>query len=103
MTVSAAELLGGITLRGAKPMRRSRVSLPVNSSRTMSQVDIDGVPQPPGRNGHNPAKLTRLKPHSVAAVARDVGVGWATLMAAVVDYGTPLIERPDRIDGVAAM
>ena len=41
--------------------------------------------------------------HSVAAVARDVGVGWATVMAAVVDYGTPVIERPDRIDGVAAV
>jgi len=41
--------------------------------------------------------------HSVAAVARDVGVGWATVMTAVVDYGTPVIERPDRIDGVAAV
>ena len=41
--------------------------------------------------------------HSVAAVARDVGVGWATVMAAVVDYGTPLIEHPDRIEQVAAV
>ena len=32
--------------------------------------------------------------HSVAAVARDFGVGWAAVMAAVVEYGTPLIEQP---------
>jgi transposase len=32
--------------------------------------------------------------HSVAAVARDFGVGWATVMAAVVDYGTGLVEHP---------
>ena len=41
--------------------------------------------------------------HSVAAVARDFGVGWAAVMAAVVEYGTPLIEHPDRIDAVAAV
>jgi transposase len=41
--------------------------------------------------------------HSVAAVARDFGVGWAAVMAAVVEYGTPLIEHPDRIDAVRAV
>src|SRR5246127_5545170 len=41
--------------------------------------------------------------HSVAAVARDFGVGWAAVMAAVVEYGTPLITHPDRLDGVAAV
>jgi transposase-like protein len=41
--------------------------------------------------------------HSVAAVARDVGVGWATVMAAVIDYGTALIEHPGRIEEVAAV
>jgi transposase len=40
---------------------------------------------------------------SVAAVARDFGVGWAAVMAAVVEYGTPLIEDPDRIGAVAAV
>jgi transposase len=38
--------------------------------------------------------------HSVAEVARELGVGWATVMAAVVDYGTPLVEDPDRIGTV---
>ena len=41
--------------------------------------------------------------HSVAAVARDFGVGWAAVMAAVVEYGTPLIERADRVGPVSAI
>jgi transposase len=41
--------------------------------------------------------------HAVAAVARDLGVGWATVMRAVTDHGTPLVEDPGRLDGVAAL
>jgi transposase len=41
--------------------------------------------------------------HAVAAVARDFGVGWATIMRAVADHGTPLVEDPTRLDGVAAL
>jgi transposase len=41
--------------------------------------------------------------HAVAAVARDLGVGWATIMRAVADHGTPLVEDPARLDGVATL
>ena len=41
--------------------------------------------------------------HSVAAVARDLGVGWATIMRAVADHGTPLVEDPTHLEGVAAL
>jgi transposase len=41
--------------------------------------------------------------HTVAAVARDLGVGWATMMRAVADHGRRLVEDPDRLDGVAAL
>lgn len=41
--------------------------------------------------------------HSVAAVARDLGVAWATVMAAVADYGRPLVEDPARLDSVARL
>jgi transposase len=41
--------------------------------------------------------------HAVAAVARDLGVGWATIMRAVTDHGRPLVEDPGRLDGVAAL
>ena len=41
--------------------------------------------------------------HAVAAVARDLGVGWATIMRAVADHGTQLVDDPARLDGVAAL
>lgn len=41
--------------------------------------------------------------HSVAQVARDLGVGWSTVMTAVRDYGQPLVDDPDRIGDVDAL
>jgi transposase len=41
--------------------------------------------------------------HAVAAVARDLGVGWATIMRAVRDHGIPLVDDPTRLNGVAAL
>jgi transposase len=41
--------------------------------------------------------------HAVAAVARDLGVGWQTVMRAVHEHGTPLVEDPTRLDGVATL
>jgi transposase len=41
--------------------------------------------------------------HAVAAVARDLGVGWATIMRAVADHGTPLVDDPTRLEDVAAL
>jgi transposase len=41
--------------------------------------------------------------HAVAAVARDLGVGWATVMRAVADHGTPLVDDPMRLDGVVTL
>jgi len=41
--------------------------------------------------------------HSVAAVARDLGVGWHTVMNAVIDVGTPLVDDPARTAGVRAL
>ena len=40
---------------------------------------------------------------SVACVARDYGVGWSTVMAAVEDYGRPLVEDPERVAGTTAL
>jgi transposase len=39
----------------------------------------------------------------VAAVARDLGVGWATVMRAVGEHGGQLVEDPARMEGVAAL
>ncbi|MGH3799352.1 MAG: ISL3 family transposase [Pseudonocardiaceae bacterium] len=40
---------------------------------------------------------------SVAAVAREFGVGWGTIMAAVRDHGQPLVQDPARLQHVAAV
>lgn len=40
---------------------------------------------------------------SVAAVARELGVGWHTVMTAVETYGRPLVDNPDRIGPVDAL
>ena len=39
----------------------------------------------------------------MASVARDLGVGWRTVMPAVRDYGEPLVDDPARTEGVEAM
>jgi transposase len=41
--------------------------------------------------------------HAVAQVARALGVGWATVMAAVRDYGEPLVDNPGRIGAVGGL
>jgi transposase len=41
--------------------------------------------------------------HAVAAVARDLGVGWQTIMRAVRDHGARLVDDPQRLAGVAAL
>ncbi len=40
---------------------------------------------------------------SVACVARDFGVGWSTVMAAVEEHGRPLVEDPGRTAETAAL
>jgi transposase len=41
--------------------------------------------------------------HAVAAVARDLGVGWATVMRAVHEHGTQLVDDAARLEGVVAL
>jgi transposase len=40
---------------------------------------------------------------SVAAVAREFGIGWGTAMAAVRAYGRPLIQDPARLDAISVL
>jgi transposase len=40
---------------------------------------------------------------SVACVARDFGVGWSTVMAAVSDHGQPRVDDPQRLAGTGAL
>jgi transposase len=40
---------------------------------------------------------------SVAAVAREFGIGWRTAMGAVREHGRPRVEDPTRLSGVRAL
>ncbi|MHB1920341.1 MAG: hypothetical protein ACYCSX_16980, partial [Acidimicrobiales bacterium] len=40
--------------------------------------------------------------HSVAQVARDFGIGWATAMGCVRRHGEPLVDDPGRIGVLTA-
>ena len=55
------------------------------------------------RAGVEAARRVGKDAHAVAAVARDLGVDWATIMRAVGDHGRPLVEDPGRLEGVAAL
>lgn len=48
---------------------------------------------------------TRVGQHgdTVAAVARQLGTGWATIMRSVTAVGTPLVDDPGRLAGVQAL
>jgi transposase len=41
--------------------------------------------------------------HAVAPVARDLGVGWATVMRAVHEHGVALVDDAARLEGVVAL
>ncbi len=41
--------------------------------------------------------------HAVAQVSRSLGVGWWTVMHAVRDHGTPLVDDADRIGAVGGL
>jgi transposase len=55
------------------------------------------------RAGRECTRAVGEEARSVAALARWLGVSWATVMAAVRYYGTPLVEDPARIGDVRAL
>jgi transposase len=40
---------------------------------------------------------------TVAKVAAQFGVGWQAIMNAIIEYGTPLVDDPARLDGVTRL
>jgi hypothetical protein len=43
------------------------------------------------------------KGRSTAEVARELGVGWATVWRTVLEKGTPVVDDPGRLDGVEGL
>ena len=52
------------------------------------------------RAGAEACRQVGMNARPVASLARELGVRWWTVMDAVVEHGTPLVEDPDRIGPV---
>jgi hypothetical protein len=55
------------------------------------------------RAGRECTRAVGQEARSVASLARWLGVSWATVMAAVRDYGTPLVDDPGRVEEVSSL
>lgn len=55
------------------------------------------------RAGREVTRLVGEEARSVAALARWLGVAWATVMSAVRYYGEPLVEDPARVGRVSSL
>ena len=54
------------------------------------------------RAGVESCRQVGMNARPVAGLARELGVCWSTVMDAVVEHGTPLVDDPDRV-GVVTM
>ena len=55
------------------------------------------------RAGRECTRAVGQEARSVASLARWLGVSWATVMSAVRDYGTPLVDDPARVEEVNSL
>jgi hypothetical protein len=78
---------------------------PVCPARTWSETSppIRARASLPERARREACRRVGQDGHSVAQVAAEFGVAWGTVVAAVVEYGTPLMDDPDRLGGVTAL
>lgn len=49
------------------------------------------------------ALMVNAQDNSIAAVAREFGVGWHTANAAVAEFTDPVIDDESRLEGVVAL
>jgi transposase len=73
--------------------------------RTWSETSIDVPPRASltTRAAREACRRVGYDAEAVAVVAADFGVGWGTVMRAVIEHGAPLIDHPARLEGVAAL
>ena len=55
------------------------------------------------RAGVKACRQVGMNARPVAGLARELGVCWWTVMDAVVEHGTPLVDDPDRVGAVATL
>lgn len=55
------------------------------------------------RAGVEACRQVGMNARPVAGLARELGVGWATVMDAVVEHGAPLVDDPNRVGPVSQL
>ncbi len=55
------------------------------------------------RAGIEACRQVGMNARPVAGLARELGVCWSTIMEAVIEHGTPLVEDPDRVGVVTSL
>ena len=85
--------------------RRWRCVEPACDAKTWTErsehVDVQAVLT--RRAGVEACRQVGENARPVAGVARELGVCWWTVMNAVIEHGTPLVDDPDRVGAVAQL
>jgi transposase len=70
---------------------------------TEQSLDFDAQAVLTRRAGAEACRAVGEDARPVARVARELGVCWWTVMNAVIEHGTPLVDDPDRIGAVTQL
>jgi transposase len=70
---------------------------------TETSVDFSSRTVLTRRAGVEACRQVGMNARPVAGLARELGVCWWTVMDAVVEHGTPLVDDPDRVGAVSAL
>ena len=82
---------------------RCREALCATKTWTENVEALDATAVLTRRAGAEACRQVGQQARPVAAVAREFGVCWWTVMNAVIEHGTPLVDTPDRVGMVAKL
>ena len=82
---------------------RCREALCTTKTWTENVEQLDATAVLTRRAGAEACRQVGQQARPVAAVAREFGVCWWTVMNAVIEHGTPLVDDPDRVGTVAKL
>lgn len=85
--------------------RRWRCREPLCEMKTWTETieQLDATAVLTRRAGAEACRQVGQQARPVAAVAREFGVCWWTVMNAVIEHGTPLVDTPDRVGTVTKL
>lgn len=82
---------------------RCREALCSTKTWTENVEQLDATAVLTRRAGAEACRQVGQQARPVAAVAREFGVCWWTVMNAVIEHGTPLVDTPDRVGTVTKL